>query len=265
MLSWTHSSSINSVLLHKSNYRKDWYYIIPINRHQVTLLSRQQNSKQNPGRSDPALYPIFAHAQINAEDMLKEFTVYEMAHWTNYIDRWMSGRNSPPNTTGYKRGSILFIDLGAENFGHEPSFTHPGVVLDQTKDSILIAPCSSKKYGKGYPEIVNATISDGFSTNTGIQVNCIRWISKSRVISKAGFTTSAILDQIDANILKSIPLHTKILINKDTAISKLMLENQKLSQELAYLKSISLPALASPEKNPWLYMPFMLPFSHGKT
>ena len=206
--------------------------MISINRRHIDALSKQCNSKQTPGKLDPALYPIFAHSLMNANDTVKDFSTYEMAHWTNYTDRWLSNRTCRSNTTGYPRGTIVFLDLGAENFGHEPSFTHPGIVLDQSRDSILIAPCSSKKYGKGFPEIVDATTYDGFSGNTGIQTNAIRWVSKNRVISTLGNTSSLVLDRIDALILKSIPLHTRKLIDKDKQIASLKAEVEALKKAL---------------------------------
>lgn len=204
--------------------------MIAINKKQVEDLSKQLNSKQTYGKNDTALYPIFSHAQINLFDMLRELSTFEIAHWTNYSDRFCIDRNSKANTTGYPRGTIVFVDLGAGNFGHEPSFTHPAIVLDQKRESLLIAPCSSKKYQKGYPEIIDATPQDGFLVNTGIQTNSIRWISKNRVISVIGKTTSDILNQIDAHLLKSIPLHKKQLIEKDKIIAQLQSQINSLSK-----------------------------------
>lgn len=177
------------------------------------------------------------------EDFLKGFSTYEMAHWTNFSDRWISNRNSELNNIGYNRGTILFVDLGASNFGHEPSFTHPAIVLDQNRDSLLIVPCSSKKFGKGFPEIVDATPSDGFSSNTGIQTNSIRWISKNRVISSISSTNSIILNKIDLLLLRSIPSHKKIVLDKENTIhileqekKRLEVENRNLKKQLEELK-----------------------------
>lgn len=210
--------------------------MISINRHLVNTLSKQPNSKQRPGKLDISLYPFFSYCQTNANDSLKEFSCYEMAHWINYTDRWLSSRISAQNTKGYKRGTIVFVDLGAGNFGHEPSFSHPAVVLAQTKDSILIAPCSSKKYGSGYPEIVDAEPSDGFSSKTGIQTKSIRWISKNRVISVAGTTTTDILNKIDTLLLQTIPLHARMILEQENIIKSLTAENNKLIADSDLLK-----------------------------
>lgn len=219
--------------------------MIPINRVAVDSLSKQPNSKSTSGISDTNLYPVYIHSLTNLSDLTRNYSTYEMAHWTNYADRFCDSKNSAtPNTTGYKRGSIVFVDLGAGNFGHEPSYTHPAVVLQQNKYSIMVAPCSSKKYGKGIPFIIDATTADGFSINTGIQTDSIRWISKDRVISTHGTVSNSILDSIDSTLLSAIPTYKREIRNKDSIISqleseKLTLETEKntLKQEIEALKA----------------------------
>ena len=210
--------------------------MIQINRSIVETLSKQQNSKQTHGLTDPVLYPLFSLTHTNFTDTLRSLSTYEMAHWINYSDRWLRNRINKSNTIGYKRGTILFVDLGSGNFGHEPSFTHPAIVLAQTKESILIVPCSSKKYGKGFPEIIDATPNEGFATNTGIQTNSFRWISKNRVLSVIGTTSSTILDKIDEELLKTIPSYQKKLLEKDNLINKLEAENKSLSDYIISLE-----------------------------
>ena len=221
--------------------------MISINRTQVDNLSKQLDSKRTAGKNHAALYPIFAHSLINTNDVLKEFTTYEMAHWTNNTDRWLSNR-ATANTTGYARGTIIFADLGATNFKYEPSFTHPCVVLDQNRNFILVVPCSSKKYGKGYPEIVDATPADGFSCNTGIQTDGLRWISKNRVISTIGTTSTRILNCVYTLILKSVQLHKKQLIEKDKEIETMKNERAALETQKEELEATIKNLLAENEK-----------------
>lgn len=220
--------------------------MIKINRNQVELLSKQQNSKHTYGNQDNILYPIFSHAYTNLLDIMRNSSTYEMAHWTNYIDRWLLGRQTQNNTVGYKRGTIVFIDLGSGNFGHEPSFTHPAVVLAQSKDSILIVPCSSKKYGRGFPDIIDATPTDGFSSNTGIQTRSLRWISKNRVVSTIGKVSSSVLDSIDNELLKLIPSHTKQLLEKEQELSE---QKEEISTLYKRISSLEDELLAFKEKS----------------
>jgi len=104
-------------------------------------------------------------------------------------------------------------------------------------DSILIAPCSSKKYGKGFPEIVDATSADGFSSNTGIQTYSMRWVSKNRVLSIIGKTSSAILDKVDEKMLKLIPGHYKKLSEKEQQMHALNNHIIALEKEISELKA----------------------------
>lgn len=211
--------------------------MISINRAAVETLSKQINSKNTPGVTDQNLYPIYIHSLTNFSDLSRNYSTYEMAHWTNYADRLCTSKNSfSLNTVGYRRGTIVFVDLGAGNFGHEPSYTHPAVVLQQNKYSIMIAPCSTKKYGKGIPVIIDATTADGFSVNTGIQTDSIRWISKERVISVLGNASSSILDQIDALLLNTIPSYKRETRKKDATILQLQNENNILHKQIEALK-----------------------------
>lgn len=213
-------------------------FMIPINRAAVADFSKKDKSKEIPGKDDSELYPIYIHSLTNFSDLTRNYSTYEMAHWTNYADRFCNSKKGPSqNTKGYKRGSIVFVDLGAGNFGHEPSYTHPAVVLQQNRVSIMVAPCSSKKYGCGYPKIVDATSENGFTTNTGIQTDSIRWISKDRVISWLGRVDSSILDCIDSILLEGIPTHEREILEKDNAISQLEEEKSAVEEENDTLKS----------------------------
>ena len=194
--------------------------MIPINRQQIDGISKQLNSKQTLGYEDMNLYPAYASSVTNLVDTTRNFSTYEMSHWINNTDRWLHNQNTE-NTIGYKRRTILFADLGASNFRYEPSFTHPCIVLAQNKNFLLIVPCSSKKYGRNFPDIIDATIDDGFSCNTGIQIKHFRWISKNRVISSIGSVSSRILNLIDLEFLKLIPSYKLEIHKKDSLISQL--------------------------------------------
>ena len=210
--------------------------MIPINRPQIDALTKIVNSKSIPGKDNPDIYAPYAYSLLNHSDLTRDFSVYEMGHWINYNDRWIHNKNSN-NTTGYRRGSILFIDLGATNYRYEPSFTHPCVVLAENRDFIFIVPCSSKKYGYGFPEIIDATPADGFSCNTGIQTKSFRWISKNRVISKLGQVSAPILDKIDNAILQLIPTYNKTIMQKDNEISQLQSDLSIANNSLSTLEA----------------------------
>lgn len=105
---------------------------------------------------------------------------------------------------------------------------------------MMVVPCSSKKYGKGYGGIIDATTSEGFRKNTGIQIESVRWIHKNRVISTVGKVESTVLNKIDTYLLNTIPTYKKEkvrfnVINRQLYEAKK--EIDKLTDEISVLKS----------------------------
>ena len=91
------------------------------------------------------------------------------------------------------------------NFGFELSFPHPCVVLAQRKAFMLVAPCSTKKYGHNFDDILDGTTADGFQQNTGIIVDNVRWISKGRVIARMGKVRDDFLRKLILVTLSFLP------------------------------------------------------------
>lgn len=120
------------------------------------------------------------------------------------------------------------VDLGATNFGSEPSYLHPAVIIAENTLFVLIVPASTQKYGKGYGDIIDATPSDGFLHNTGVQSKSYRWVSKSRIESVMGKASSRLLDEIDISILKDIPSHKKDVVKYKSEIKELNNKNSEL-------------------------------------
>lgn len=213
-----------------------------IDRKKMDMTTKLKNSKSTLGKKNIDLSKVFKSTIWNLIDQVGEFTVYEMSHWNNNVDRWLRNR-SYLNQKDYKRGEILFIDLGAHNFKYEPSFSHPCIVLQQRTRSILIVPCSTKKFGKGYREIINAYAplnKDGFTQNTGIQIEDFRWVSKNRVISKVGKTSSRVLNEIDKRLLELIPTYKKKSVKFKGESKKnidLTNENNELKNKISSLEN----------------------------
>jgi hypothetical protein len=160
----------------------------------------------------------------------------------------------PERTTYYEPGTILMVDLGATNMGNEPMYEHPCVVLINDFKMVLVAPCSSKKYGRGHANVIDATPADGFHVNTGIQMGSFRWIDKKRVTNVMGAVTDpTLLHRMEMYILNLFPayhtaaadhLHEVALLDnelhdRDAKIRRLIhdLEVHKVKAEQADLLS----------------------------
>lgn len=201
-----------------------------INRGEVEAESKATTAKSDDLRSNVRVFDAVKLVFLNLVDEITRLPVYNAAHWACNVDRWIDNLQSENNTT-YRRGEIVFLDLGAQNFRFEPSYTHACIVLADRRSSILIVPCSTKKYGSRYRDIINATPADGFMRNTGIQSESFRWVNKNRFVSRTGKQVSpAILEKLDQVILSFAPAHKR-------EITRLNAEIEALKSKIVALES----------------------------
>lgn len=210
--------------------------MFPIDKGRLETQSRQPNAKTQPLTANSTVFDYVKLALVNLAETITGLHIYDGAHWASNIDRWQKNLTSDNRTT-YKRGTIVFLDLGSQNFKYEPSYTHACIILAERRNSILVVPCSTKKYQSGYPEIIDATTADGFSRDTGIQSESFRWVSKNRVVSSTGKKVSAsILDQLD-NVLLSFAPSIKLKITKlEADVQTLTTDKESLEEENEDLK-----------------------------
>ena len=207
-----------------------------INRNSLQQEASQTNAKQEPVRNNRTVFDAVKLSFANLIDSIAGLATYNAAHWACNIDRWHNNLNTN-NTVTYKRGDIIFLDLGAQNFSHEPSYTHACIVLADRYDSILVVPCSTKQYGTNHTGIIDATSADGFLRNTGIQSESFRWVSKNRVVSKTGNKVSpAVLDKLDQVLLSFAPSVKNQIKQKDILISN---QKEQISLLQEQLKNLS--------------------------
>lgn len=207
-----------------------------INRGQVEAESKTATAKSDPLRSNAKVFDAVKLVFLNLADEITRLPVYHAAHWTCNVDRWIDNLQSENRTT-YHRGEIVFLDLGAQNFKYEPSYTHACVVLVDRRNSILIVPCSTKKYGSGYRDIIDATPADGFMRNTGIQSESFRWVNKNRVVSKTGKRVSSdVLEKLDRVLLSFAPTHKREIAKLKAEIEALQSKMDALEAEQAAQK-----------------------------
>lgn len=208
-----------------------------INRGQIEGAAKTSSAKQDPLQSNPCVFDAVKLVFVNLIDEILKLPVYHAAHWICHIDRWIDNLQSDNRVT-YQRGEIVFLDLGAQNFKYEPSYTHACIVLANRDRSILIVPCSSKKYGSGYKDIIDATPSDGFMKNTGIQTESFRWVHKNRVVSRTGKKVSpAILDQLDQTLVSFAPSNKKEIARLNKRVEDLEQRIAELEMDQAAAKS----------------------------
>ena len=200
-----------------------------INRTRIENEARGTTAKTEVLRSNSTVLDGVKLLFVNLIDEVMKLPVYNAAHWVCNVDRWIDNLHSDNRTT-YRRGEIVFLDLGAQNFKYEPSYTHACVILANRNKSILIVPCSTKKFRSGYRDIIDATPANGFMRNTGIQAECFRWVNKTRVVSRTGkMVTPDILDRLDDVLASFAPSHMR-------EIRRLNSEIERLNQKIAVLE-----------------------------
>ncbi|MGL4848134.1 MAG: type II toxin-antitoxin system PemK/MazF family toxin [Clostridium sp.] len=116
------------------------------------------------------------------------------------LRRWLSTKGKI-NKVSFKRGDIVEIDLGL-GYGFEMSYLHPCIILEDSNAGFsLVIPCSTGKFGKKNKYIINGTKEDGFKKDTGVLIDSIRCISKTRINRKVGEVSLEFYDRINEKIL----------------------------------------------------------------
>lgn len=138
-------------------------------------------------------------------NMLKDFIGrmknFEIASILLSMKRWI-GTKGKVNRVNFKRADIVEIDLGL-GYGFEMSYLHPCIILqDSSAGFCFVAPCSTGKFGKVNKYIINGYINDGFKSNTGVLIDSIRCISKTRINKKVGEVSLEFYDKLNIEIVK---------------------------------------------------------------
>lgn len=209
-----------------------------INKKQVEKIYKGiSESKTISGNEVKNLKIVYEKAIENFNKYLSELSVYEMAQAINSITHFLEDKTSEKKAKEYKRGDIVIIDYGFMNFGFEFSYPHPSIVLCTTKNYMLVAPGTTKKFGKGYQDVLDAYKDDGFEENTGILLDGVRWISVNRAIEKIGEASIRVLRKVEEFTLNHILTYSFEKSKKRKEIVALMRENESLKAENDRLKA----------------------------
>ncbi|MBA2943500.1 type II toxin-antitoxin system PemK/MazF family toxin [Paenibacillus sp. CGMCC 1.16610] len=212
--------------------------MFPIDRRNIKIHIKEPEAKKLKGMDNNVISEQWKLKMWNIVDKVQELSVYNMGQWVIFHDRWLKNLSGPENQKKYKNGDIVMADLGAVNFKYEPQYEHPCIVLVNDFTSVFVVPCSSKKYGQNFPDIIDATPKDGFQLNTGIQMNAARWINKNRITQSNGQITNPVLMRtIEEYILVQFPTYQQLLVDQAQNVAQLQvsihdLQTQKESLEI---------------------------------
>ncbi|MCC0567521.1 type II toxin-antitoxin system PemK/MazF family toxin [Brevibacillus borstelensis] len=120
-----------------------------------------------------------------ATDKLKNFidnqSAYDAASVMLEWKHWEQFKNNTTKPWKYRLRDIVFVNLGASNYGYEASYKHPCIIFGHMFNEVLVIPCSKGRYNKTSDFIIKGETADGFMHPSGIQLDKIRVISKNRI------------------------------------------------------------------------------------
>jgi mRNA-degrading endonuclease toxin of MazEF toxin-antitoxin module len=174
--------------------------------------------------------------------------------WSEF---WLERVQVAENHTRYKRGRIVYADLGAFNIGSETSYRHPCLILYEGRNWAFIAPMTSKKYGDPITLHYDLPLHYPFDTPSTLQLDAVKVIDKRRILgyffSKSqhdGSLTPEELDKLEPIVLDKKDLDAidellarhftpglyRDLLKLRSEAEALTLENETLRRELALMR-----------------------------
>lgn len=214
-----------------------------INLTNLIINTKNNTNKTIPGFTSSEDMFEFFKIQNNTFKFIKKLTLYDLSSWIISKHSFLNKSKSKKNYISYKRGTIILADFGV-NFDGEISYNHPGVILNETSDKVLVAPCSTGRLRKAfkdpsdpttiYPQYLIGEITHGFSKKTVILLDDVRWISKNRILNSFNIVDLTLFRKLQDSFLKIFAdIYTKKIETltqlKDSQLKEI--ENLKLKIE----------------------------------
>lgn len=177
----------------------------------------------------------------NTRNYTLSLKVPSACNWIEWNEFWLSDKlNRSRITNSYPRRKLINVNLGNGQIGSEASFVHPAVVLYEESDWLLIAPITSKKYGKKLDLLIDIPPGSckGLNTPSTIQLDHIRAVSKKRITgTRPGTLPLEYMDMINETLTKKYcpPLYQSYL-KLSNENKNLKETNENLLEQIAQLE-----------------------------
>ncbi|MBE3102705.1 MAG: type II toxin-antitoxin system PemK/MazF family toxin [Bacilli bacterium] len=166
------------------------------------------------------------------DEQVRQWGLEDGINWIIGLDSYIKDKINTLNPRfgsahRFIKGDIVLVDFFG-HFGNELTYEHPAIILADNFKGLIIAPISSTSYNDGIDTHVNL-IKDlpGYGSvknNSGIKLEQIRYISKSRILQKfKRVSDNAKLKEIDEVIMNLVAGFT---------YNSLLAEKQKLENEI---------------------------------
>jgi mRNA-degrading endonuclease toxin of MazEF toxin-antitoxin module len=145
------------------------------------LLHKYRTASERSAR-DEGLFPEMMMSLAKLTLFLQDAPLRRTVPLILWNEFWLERTFAPENHTRYRRGRVVYADLGAFNIGSETSYRHPCLVLGEGRNWALVAPMTSKKYGDPIALHYDLPLHYPFDTPTTLQLDAIKVIDKRRVL-----------------------------------------------------------------------------------
>lgn len=214
-----------------------------IDLNKIKSLKEDSRERWKRTKNVPDLVINLNEAIKKKEDVLLDLRVFDSCSWIEWNELWISDKNnSSRNTNSYPRRKLVKVQLGYTHVGSEASYSHPAVILYEEKDWVLIAPITSKKFGKGLDLLIDIPLGTctGLDKDSTIQLDHIRAISKKRIIGTlSGSLPVQFMDKINLILMEKYAPHLyrdyQELVKKNMDVIS---ENNKLKEEKQKLEGL---------------------------
>lgn len=171
----------------------DAFFLRKLQSNKIEKYKRSNTLTRLMSESRKVLYNVYKFL-LNLRSGETASILLSLKSW---IDN--KGRTNPVH---YSPRDIVEVELGL-GFGFEMSYRHPCIVVYNSGAGFcLVIPCSTGKFGKRNKYIVDGTTTDGFSENTGVLLDAMRCISKTRIHQKVGEITVPFFNRLNKLLLE---------------------------------------------------------------
>lgn len=171
------------------------------------IIRDDSSETRNAGNSSVCLSQ-FLNIISNFTSKANDFTESDLALLTKGLQQFLNRRTFTGCKENIQVGDIFNIDFGI-NYEPEMSYNHPGLILEEVGDLVLVIPSStsSTKLSNAYHPVKNKNgywyyyevdKCDGFAERCVLILGNVCTISKGRLLEKKGHLTC---DMINENSL----------------------------------------------------------------
>lgn len=184
--------------------------------------------KQVPATEEPEVVTEFLKYIQMQNEFMKTASAYEISSILRSFSTWFDNKDSEPKSSFASQREVHYIDLGGFNLKYEEGYIHPCLVIKRYRNSVIVIPGSTKKFGLSNDLIFDIHAGNGFKEDTGLLLDQIRCVSTTRLISKLRYgkvSTEVFSDVMDKFM-------EKFLSKQFHDFTQLKIQNTKLQKQL---------------------------------